>query len=152
MTPIKHILFPTDFSKYSMSAAEYAVDRAQKYDATIHLLNVIEDFKPILAIRTFDLTQERIENELLEQANREMDECIAGIKEKFGEVKIEKVFRFGISHAEIVKYATEAKIDLIVIATQGKTGLLHTLLGSVAEKVIRHSDCPVLVITPKRED
>ena len=53
--------------------------------ATIHLLNVIEDFKPILAIRTFDLTQERIENELREQANREMDECIAQMKEKFGE-------------------------------------------------------------------
>ncbi len=85
MTPIKNILFPTDFSKYSMAAAEYAVERAMKYDATIHLLNVIEDFKPILAIRTFDLTQERIENELREQANREMDECIAQMKEKFGE-------------------------------------------------------------------
>jgi nucleotide-binding universal stress UspA family protein len=54
MTTIKNILFPTDFSKYSMAAAEYAVERALKYDATIHLLNVIEDFKPILAIRTFD--------------------------------------------------------------------------------------------------
>lgn len=152
MTPIKNILFPTDFSTYSMAAAEYAVERAIKYDATIHLLNVIEDFKPILAIRTFDLTQERIENELREQANREMDECIAQMKEKFGDVKIEKVFRFGVSHAEIVKYAAETKMDLIVIATQGKTGLLHTLLGSVAEKVIRHSDCPVLVITPKRDN
>ena len=44
MTTIKNILFPTDFSKYSMAAAEYAVERALKYDATIHLLNVIEDF------------------------------------------------------------------------------------------------------------
>lgn len=151
LATVKNILFPTDFSRYSMSAAEYAVERAIKYDATIHLLHVIEDFKPILAIRTFDLTQEKIENELLEQAGIEMDKCIEQMREKYGDAKIEKVFRFGVSHAEIVKYAAENEIDLIVIATQGKTGLLHTLLGSVAEKVIRHSDCPVLVITPKRD-
>ncbi|KAB2907538.1 MAG: universal stress protein [Ignavibacteriales bacterium] len=148
---LKQILFPTDFSKYSMAAAEYAVDRAKKYGATIHVLHVVEDFKPILAIRTFDLTQEKIENEMTEQANRQLEECIKDTTEKFGEVNFKKAIRFGVSHAEIVKYAAENDIDLIVIATQGKTGLLHTLLGSVAEKVIRHSDCPVLVITPKRE-
>lgn len=134
-----------------MSAAEYAIERAIKYDATIHILHVIEDFKPILAIRTFDLTQEKIENELKQQAETEMEKYIAQMKDKYGDAKVEKVFRFGVSHAEIVKYAAENEIDLIVIATQGKTGLLHTLLGSVAEKVIRHSDCPVLVITPKRD-
>ncbi|GJQ31475.1 MAG: universal stress protein [Ignavibacteriaceae bacterium] len=152
LAELKHILFPTDFSKYSMSAAEYAVERAHKYNATIHVLHVIEDFKPILAIRTFDLTQEKIESEMSEQAERELDKCIAEMSAKYGGANFQKAIRFGVSHAEIVKYATENDIDLIVIATQGKTGLLHTLLGSVAEKVIRHSDCPVLVITPKREN
>ncbi|HEX2982385.1 MAG TPA: universal stress protein, partial [Ignavibacteriales bacterium] len=46
----------------------------------------------------------------------------------------------------------EAKADLIIIATHGRTGILHTLLGSVAEKVIRYSKCPVLVTTPSEED
>jgi len=151
LAEVKNILFPTDFSKYSMSAAEYAVERARKYNATVHVLHVIEDFKPILAIRTFDLTQEKIETEMASQAEEELDKCIAEMSQKFGEADFKKAIKFGVSHAEIVKYATENDIDLIVIATQGKTGLLHTLLGSVAEKVIRHSDCPVLVITPKRE-
>ena len=45
-------------------------------------------------------------------------------------------------------YSQKNKIDVIVIATHGRTGLLHTLIGSVAEKVVRYAKCPVLVITP----
>ena len=56
--------------------------------------------------------------------------------------------RKGLDYIEINKYAEEKNIDLIVIATHGRTGLLHTLLGSVAEKVIRYAKRPVLVITP----
>ena len=71
-------------------------------------------------------------------------------KGKSEAVEIEPVLKKGNDYNEIVKYSKDHKIDLIVIATHGRTGLLHTLLGSVAEKVIRYAKCPVLVITPHK--
>ena len=58
----------------------------------------------------------------------------------------------GLDYQEIVSYAENNKMDIIVIATHGRTGLLHTLIGSVAEKVIRYSKIPVLVTTPTGND
>ena len=67
-------------------------------------------------------------------------------------VEIHPVIKKGVDYEVIIKYAKEKKIDVIVIATHGRTGILHTLLGSVAEKVIRYSKTPVLVITPTSKD
>ena len=67
---------------------------------------------------------------------------------KIKDVEIIPVIRKGIDYEEIIKYSVDKKIDIIVIATHGRTGILHTLLGSVAEKVIRYSKIPVLVTTP----
>lgn len=58
----------------------------------------------------------------------------------------------GLDYQEIVKYTENKQMDIIVIATHGRTGLLHTLIGSVAEKVIRYSKIPVLVTTPTGND
>ncbi len=76
-----------------------------------------------------------------------MDECVKKIK-KIRNAEIVPAIRKGIDFEEILKYSKENKIDVIVIATHGRTGILHTLLGSVAEKVIRYSKIPVLVTTP----
>ena len=65
---------------------------------------------------------------------------------------LETILRKGLDYVEINKYAEEKSVDLIVIATHGRTGLLHTLLGSVAEKVIRYAKRPVLVITPSGKE
>ena len=67
---------------------------------------------------------------------------------KIKDIEIIFAIRKGIDYEEIIKYSKEKKIDIIVIATHGRTGLIHTLLGSVAEKVIRYSKIPVLVTTP----
>jgi len=67
-------------------------------------------------------------------------------------IQIEEVFKIGIDYEEIVNYSKGIKVDLIIIATHGRTGVLHSLLGSVAEKVISFARCPVLVISPKDED
>jgi len=77
-----------------------------------------------------------------------LSDCIKKIK-KLGEAEIISAIRKGIDYEEIIKYSKEKKIDVIVIATHGRTGILHTLLGSVAEKVIRYSQIPVLVTTPR---
>lgn len=150
MIKIKNILLPTDFSKTSLAAAEYAVNLAMQYGAKIHLLHVLEKTPPILTIRTLDLSREKILESIETDANAKLDKTIEKIR-KHGNIEIIPALRKGIDYEEILNYSKEKKIDVIVIATHGRTGLLHTLLGSVAEKVIRYSKTPVLVITPRHK-
>ena len=147
MFKIKNILLPTDFSKTSLTAADYAVELADQYKAKLHVLNVLEKTPPILAIRSLDLSREKIIDSIDADAKSQLEDCIKTIK-KIKEVDIISDIRKGIDYEEIIKYSKEKKIDVIVIATHGRTGLIHTLLGSVAEKVIRYSKIPVLVTTP----
>lgn len=150
MFKIKNILLPTDLSNTSLSAGEYAMELASKYDAQIHLLHVLEKTPPILAIRSLDLSQEKILKSFEEEGKKLLENVVKKLAKKRPDeaIKMLPVLRKGIDYDEIVKYSKEQKIDVIVIATHGRTGLLHTLLGSVAEKVIRYAKCPVLVITP----
>lgn len=151
MFKIKNILLPTDLSTTSLSAADYAIELANQYKAKIHLLHVLEKTPPILVIRSLDLSQEKIIKSFEEEGRKSLENAVKKIKKGTNtEVEIEPVLRKGNDYEEIVKYSKEKKVDLIVIATHGRTGLLHTLLGSVAEKVIRYAKCPVLVITPQK--
>lgn len=154
MFNIKKILLPTDFSNLSLSAAGYAIDIAQQYNAEIHLLYILEKTPPILAIRSLDLSEEKIIKSFEEDARRSVDATLEKIrkKSKDGNISIIPVIKKGIDYQEINKYADANKIDLIIIATHGRTGILHTFLGSVAEKVIRYSKRPVLVITPSERE
>ncbi len=149
MFKIKNILLPTDFSKISLTAAEYAMELAKEYKAKLHLLNVLEKTPPILAIRSLDISREKIIHSINADAEAQLDECAKKIKKLGADVEIVQIIRKGVDYEEIIKYSKEKKIDVIVIATHGRTGILHTLLGSVAEKVIRYSKIPVLVTTPR---
>lgn len=151
MFKIKNILLPTDFSNLSLSAASYAIDIAKQYGAKVHLLNVLEKTPPILAIRSLDLSEEKIIKTIDEEARHSLDKALEKIN-KDKSVEIIPVIKKGIDFEVINEYCKSNKIDLIVIATHGRTGILHTLLGSVAEKVIRYASCPVLVITPSEKD
>ena len=147
MFKIKNILLPTDFSKTSLTAAEYALELADEYKAKLHVLNVLEKTPPILAIRSLHLSREKIIESIDADAQSNLNDCVKKIK-KIKDIEIIFAIRKGIDYEEIIKYSKEKKIDIIVIATHGRTGLIHTLLGSVAEKVIRYSKIPVLVTTP----
>lgn len=148
MFTIKNILLPTDLSKTSLTAASFALDIAAQYNAKIHLLYVLEKTPPILAIRSIDISEEKIIKEIDEDAKSQMNEVLKKVKEINNNIEVTPVINKGLDYEEIINYSKNAGIDLIVIATHGRTGLLHTLLGSVAEKVIRYSKIPVLVITP----
>lgn len=154
MFNIKNILLPTDFSNISLSAASYAADIAKQYNAKIHLLYVLEKTPPVLAIRSLDLSEDKIIKSLEEEAKKSLENTAEKVKKNFeGEnLTMETVLRKGLDYVEINRYSEEKNIDMIVIATHGRTGLLHTLLGSVAEKVIRYAKRPVLVITPSGKE
>ena len=146
MFNIKNILLPTDFSELSLSAAQYAIDLAKQYEAKIHLLNVIEKTPPILTIHSLDLSEEKITKSIEEEAYNSLEKAASKLRKE--NVEVATILKKGLDYEEIVNYSQKNRIDVIVIATHGRTGLLHTLLGSVAEKIIRYAKCPVLVITP----
>ena len=145
---IKKILLPTDLSSASISAFEYAKSLAEKYGATIYVLHVLENIPPVLAIHSLDLTIERLEKNMEENAKNQLEKIVKeSLKTKN---KVQTFIRKGVVDHEIVKFAEEKKIDLIVMGTHGRTGIELTILGSIAEKVVRKAKCPVLTVKPRK--
>lgn len=151
MFKLKNIIVPTDFSKVSYSAFGYARDLAEMMDATIHLIYVLEKKPPFIAKPDNEITNEELMKSIEEKKLSQLQEIVDEIKED-SSIKIIEILRKGIDYEEIINYSNEVNGDMIVIATHGRTGVFHKILGSVAEKVIRYSKCPVLVISPQEEE
>ncbi len=137
MLTIRTILVATDLSQVSLSAIDYAVTLRLAFGAQLHLLYVLENsgVSPL----TVPGSKEEAEAQLRAIAGR-----IAGPEaESFCAV------RTGVPADEICRYAREVPVDMIVMATHGRTGLRHMLLGSVAERVVRRSCVPVLTVKPR---
>ncbi|MDD3845542.1 MAG: universal stress protein [Syntrophorhabdaceae bacterium] len=140
------ILVPTDFSEYSDKALKQGIDIARQYNAQVYLLHVIPvelahvvvDYAiPIEAIETFEKQQ-------TELALENMKTQLA----KFPEARGVEVFMDigrGIAYDEILEEEERKGIDLIVIASLGRTGLAKYFIGSVARNVLIHAICPVLL-------
>ncbi|MCX6170371.1 MAG: universal stress protein [Ignavibacteriales bacterium] len=150
MFELKNIIVPTDFSKLSFTALEYAKDVAEKMEAEIHLIYVLEKTPPFLALSSLNVSEEEVMKSMEEQALKQLKETSRNITED-SSIKITEILRKGVDYEEIIKYSKEIHCDMIVLATHGRTGILHNLLGSVAEKVIRYAQCPVLVISPEEK-
>jgi universal stress protein A len=139
---IKSILVPIDFSKPSEKALDFAVSLARQFGAKLTLLSVIEPF-PTPDFAYYPLA---MESEKMVAATKKRLEKVpvkAGAKQEL----IEKtVVRNGVPFKEITAAARSLKVDLIVISTHGYSGLAHVFLGSTAERVVRHAECPVLVV------
>jgi nucleotide-binding universal stress UspA family protein len=149
MIKINKILFPTDFSECANQALCHATYLAQKFNSELVMLHAIiiyEDDPNDPDHRFLDLYDCYDSMEAV--ADTRMDRCVdEETKEK---VKITKVNVRAISPStEIIEYAQENGIDLIVMGTHGRTAVSHFLLGSVAERVVRSAPCPVLTVGPE---
>jgi universal stress protein A len=151
MFNLRTIIVPTDFSKVSASAFRYAKDLAETMDATIHLIHVLEKTPPFLQSRSPEVSEDDLRKTAEQKSLEKLEEIAEEVKDD-SLINIIKVLRTGVDYEEIIKYSKEVNGDMIVIATHGRTGIFHTLLGSVAEKVIRYSKCPVLVISQTDEE
>ncbi len=144
---VRRILVPVDFSKHSIRALDYAVRFAEPFGAELILLHVVE---PVAYATPADLyagMATQLGNLLAEQrrsARQQVDDLAATYAKRGAKVRVQ--LRDGVAYREIVDGAAKAKADLIIQATHGRTGLSHVLLGSVAERVVRTADCPVLTI------
>jgi len=145
----KNILVPTDFSKYSDVALDKAVDIATQYKAKIYLLHVItEHIRRCMADYCLDLQLvKQLEKQSIKGAKDKLKTAADAIAKEKG-VAISIVIKEGVPQEVILSEQKAKKIDLIVIASHGKTGILKHLIGSVADKVVKGSKCPVIVVKP----
>lgn len=146
MREFKRILVPTDYSELSLAAMDYALSFSKMFGAQLFLLHTLDTI-PVLALHAVDLTTETVIYETEKNAKSDLHEFVLS---KVGEIhNLVEVVRKGVAEHEIVQYAKEENIDLIIMATHGRSGLAHVLMGSVAEKVIQHSPVPVLAVKPE---
>ena len=138
---VKNILCPVDFSESGDAAVSYATSLAKEYKAELHLVHVYEQpfayidggfaSAPVPAVPPADLEAEEAK---LDAIKPEKD------------VKFRRQFIVGSPADELVDYAKEQNIDMVVMGTHGRTGLKRALMGSVAEQVVRKAACPVLAL------
>lgn len=150
---LQTILVATDFSPPAEKALHYAQRFAQQFGSKIVVLHVIEPVYPypVDGLMHFpgDLQDPMVE---LRPAVEKSLERLAETAAQAAGVVVRPKTRVGRAWREITEAATAENADAIVIATHGRSGLAHVLLGSTAEKVVRHAPCPVLVVREKEHD
>jgi nucleotide-binding universal stress UspA family protein len=141
---IDRILFPTDFSEGSLHALPYAVDLSKHYDAKLYIINVLYDISRAAGLHVPHISTDELYSGLNEWAANELDKfCL----EEIGRLpNIEKKILKGIPYEEIINFAEQEKIDMIVIGTYGRSGLDRFIFGSTAERVVRKAPCPVVTV------
>ena len=146
MISIRRILFPTDFSEPAKEAKQYAAALADRFGAELHLLHVVAPVMPYPdAASPWVMPEKELELQI-QAANQRLGQEIDTQWSQQHRLKQTTVTGFAVD--EILKYATDNEIDLIVVGTHGHTGLSRFLIGSVAEKLVRLAKCPVLTVHP----
>jgi len=142
----RHIMAPTDFSEYSKQAVTSALELAQKFGAKLTILHVIElppypveGYVPPSLSATFMDDLER-------QATADLAQLVP--EASAANVEVARVIAVGTPYRKIIETAEAEQVDLIVMATAGRTGFSHLVMGSIAERVVRTATCPVLTIRP----
>ena len=141
---MERILFATDFSEGSSRALPYALDMAKQYDAKLFLIHVIYDVAKTVGWYVPHVSIDEIYRDMERSAREELEKSY--VENMRGLQNTEQVVLKGIPHEEIIRFAEENKIDLIVLGTHGRTGIDRMLFGSTAEQVVRNATCPVLSV------
>jgi len=146
---IGKILYPTDFSKYSLAALPLATDLAKRYHAEIHVLHAVDTPCEFLMedggvgplVTSYPTDVDQLKTSAEQRLGEFVREHLADL-----EASAKQVVVVGQAFAEIVRYAGAQHIDLIVLGTHGHSALASMLLGNVAEKVVRKAPCAVLTV------
>ncbi len=154
MLSIKKILVPTDFSEGSLHSIQYAVEFADKFDAQILLLHVLE-IPPGLTTEAVihpnpDEKMLTLQEYLDQISKKKFDQLQDYLKSR--NVDASSHTATGVPHEAIVQVAQENDVDMIVMGTHGRTGLKHFFMGSTAERVIRYATCPVTTTRISNDD
>lgn len=148
---MKKVVTPVDFSDNSRIIAESAAYFAGRFNASMHLVFVVQNFQDYSGFFVPQMSMPTLEGELLEGAEHKMTSFCEEMQEfsnKAGVTELTfKVFMGDVAE-KIVEYGVEIEADLIIMGTHGYKGLEQIMFGSVAGKVVRNASCPVLTINP----
>jgi nucleotide-binding universal stress UspA family protein len=135
----KNILYPTDLSGYNDAALAYASVLAAEYDATLHILHADsdEDLGEVGYLYGAPWDENR---------RAKVQEELAEIRPPVAGVTYEHHYVRGVPSKEILRFVREQEIELVIMASHGRTGLVRLLMGSTAEEVMRKAPCPVLIV------
>ena len=137
-----HLLVPFDFSEGAKLALQHAIAYARQFKARVTLLHVVH--LPFRGAGFGPGEDPGMEGRLMAEMSKHLSALAEGLKRQG--VPATAVVRLGYPSLDVVELARLELIDLIIMGTHGRTGLKHVLLGSVAERVVRHAPCPVLVV------
>lgn len=143
MPEIRRILCATDFSPASTRVYQYAIDLAARLQAEVKLIHAYQIPAYTLPDGVVEVPIE-VENGIRDRLTKQLEEFARSIDTRG--VRVESKLFDGVPYVEITRAAKEMSTDLVIIGTHGRTGLAHLLLGSVAERVVRTSEVPVLTI------
>lgn len=144
MIRMDNILVPTDLSDYAGYALEYAREFARAYGANLHLFHVCD--LPWMSAGSVEMPVASTASEALAQYESDVKARLETIRGEIEGLEIITAVDTGVAHVSIIRYARDHDVDLIVLATHGRTGIAHALIGSVAEKVVQMAPCPVLTV------
>ena len=150
MITLKRILVPTDFSDASQNALKYGMALAENFGAALHVLHVIVDPFVIPPGGEGYFPPSDLPQQLEKTSRAHLEQWVPADWRRGREVTLECIH--GTPFVEVVRYAREKEIDLIVMGTHGRGAIAHMLLGSVAERVVRKAPCPVLTVRPKEHE
>jgi universal stress protein A len=141
MSMFKKILAPTDFSELSARGVRYACQLSKDVDAEVVIFNVV------LLDETNVINKQEVERH-----EKRLDEFVAQKVSDLGaDLKIRKVVDAGDAYGAILDCADNERVDLIVMSSHGRSGLSRMLIGSVTDKILRGSPCPVLVVPLEKD-
>lgn len=146
---LRKILVPTDFSDPSSAAIRHAGELAAKFGAEVVILHVLEQHLSDTPDFAFGLTFSTYVSESRTAAERRLQKLRDEVRSTVERVSTALVE--GSPKTEIVRYARTGGIDLIVMSTHGRSGIIHAIIGSVAESVIRTAECPVLTVPAAKQ-
>lgn len=151
MLAIKTILVPTDFSEASEAALKYGKALAEAFGSSLHLVHVVEDLLAhAWAAEVYVASMPSLREEIEKEATERLGAMLTDQERQRLRATTEVIA--GSPFIEIIRYARTHDIDLIVLGTHGRGPVAHMLLGSVAEKVVRKSPCPVLTVRPAQHE
>lgn len=155
MQAIKTVVTPVDFSDNANTIARSAAYVAGSFGAALHLVFVVQNFEDYSGFFVPPVTLPNLEKEIFESAQHRMEEFVASNKDAISQAGVTEVTSKVLSGdiaEEIFQYVQDNNVNLIVMGTHGYKGLERIMFGSIADKVVKTSCCPVLTINPYQDD
>lgn len=138
------MLIPTDFSAPSRHAFTYAVELNRLFRARLYLVHVLQDFTEFSEYNLSPTILPQLYLEFEQNATNKLEEMVGLVVP--ADMHCDTYILHGIPFYEVIQFARNEQIDLVVVGSHGRTGLKHVLFGHTAEKIVKKAPCPVLSV------